>query len=90
VLSLPAGSAPPDDCGIWLARAVTLREAFQQTVARYPRQVALRPAGWAAITRRRYAARVRQIAAGLAGTPATVTVELIDFWAAADQLRRLG
>ncbi len=46
----------------------TMCEAFQQTVARYPQQVALRALGGAAtITWAQYAARVRQIAAGLAG-----------------------
>ena len=47
--------------------AVTLCEAFQHTAARHPQQVALRPLGGAAaITWQQYAARVRQIAAGLA------------------------
>jgi long-chain acyl-CoA synthetase len=47
---------------------VTLCEAFQRTVARYPQQVALRmPGGAATFTWREYADRVREIAAGLAG-----------------------
>jgi long-chain acyl-CoA synthetase len=46
----------------------TMCEAFQQTVARYPRQVALRtPGGAVSIPWGQYARRVRQIAAGLAG-----------------------
>ena len=52
-----------DDCV-----PVTLCEAFQRTVARYPQQVALRmPGGAATFTWREYAGRVREIAAGLAG-----------------------
>jgi long-chain acyl-CoA synthetase len=47
---------------------VTLCEAFQRTVARYPQQVALRtPGGASTFTWREYAARVREIAASLAG-----------------------
>jgi long-chain acyl-CoA synthetase len=47
---------------------VTMCEAFQATAARFPQQVALRAAGGAAtITWGQYAARVRRIAAGLAG-----------------------
>ena len=48
--------------------AVTMCEAFQATVARYPREVALRtPGGAVAITWEAYAGQVRQIASGLAG-----------------------
>jgi long-subunit acyl-CoA synthetase (AMP-forming) len=48
--------------------AATMCEAFQATVARYPRAVALRtPGGAVAITWEVYAGQVRQIAAGLAG-----------------------
>ena len=48
--------------------AATMCEAFQATVARYPREVALRtPGGAVAITWEAYAGQVRQIAAGLAG-----------------------
>jgi len=47
---------------------VTLCEAFQRSVARYPQQVALRtPGGAATFTWREYVGRVREIAAGLAG-----------------------
>ncbi len=47
---------------------ITLCEAFQRTVARYPQEVALRtPGGAATLTWREYAGRVREIAAGLAG-----------------------
>jgi len=47
---------------------VTMCEAFQATAARFPQQVALRAAdGAATITWGQYAARVRRIAAGLAG-----------------------
>jgi len=43
-------------------------EAFQATVARYPREVALRtPGGAVELTWEQYASRVRGIAAGLAG-----------------------
>ena len=46
----------------------TMCEAFQATVARYPDELALRTVGGAVtITWGDYAARVRQIAAGLAG-----------------------
>jgi long-chain acyl-CoA synthetase len=48
--------------------AATMCEAFQATVARYPREVALRtPGGTVTITWDDYAGQVRQIAAGLAG-----------------------
>jgi long-subunit acyl-CoA synthetase (AMP-forming) len=48
--------------------AATMCEAFQATVARYPREVALRtPGGAVAITWEAYAGQVRQIASGLAG-----------------------
>jgi len=47
--------------------AATMCEAFQATVARHPRQVALQPLGGAVtITWQEYAGRVAQIAAGLA------------------------
>jgi long-chain acyl-CoA synthetase len=47
---------------------VTLCEAFQRTVARYPQEVALRtPGGAVTFTWGEYAGRVREIAAGLAG-----------------------
>jgi long-chain acyl-CoA synthetase len=48
--------------------AATMCEAFQATVARYPREVALRmPGGTVAITWEAYACQVCQIASGLAG-----------------------
>jgi len=51
-----------------LGAAATMCEAFQQTVAQHPQQVALRtPGGAVTITWEEYAGRVRQIAAGLAG-----------------------
>jgi long-chain acyl-CoA synthetase len=69
-----AGSAVPD--GTWPAAqvvppdpvaAATWCEAFQDTVARCPGQVALRAAGGSvSISWAQYAGRVRQIAAGLA------------------------
>ncbi len=47
--------------------AVTMCQVFQQTVARYPQEVALRtPGGAVTLTWAQYAGRVRQIAAGLA------------------------
>jgi long-chain acyl-CoA synthetase len=47
--------------------AATMCAAFQATVARYPRQVALRtPGGGVTVTWEQYASRVRAIAAGLA------------------------
>src|SRR5215468_4055593 len=58
------GEAPMADVG----SPATMCEAFQATVARYPREVALRtPGGTVAITWESYAGQVRQIAAGLAG-----------------------
>ena len=48
--------------------AATMCEAFQATVAQYPREVALRtPSGTVAITWEAYDGQVRLIAAGLAG-----------------------
>ena len=50
------------------ARPATMCEAFQETVRRYPDQVALRTAGGAVtLTWRQYSDRVRAVAAGLAG-----------------------
>ena len=74
--ALVSGQSATDDAWSLVAREaaladlgspVTMCEAFQATAARCPRQVALRtPGGAVTITWAEYAARVRQIAAGLA------------------------
>ncbi|HEX8005470.1 MAG TPA: long-chain fatty acid--CoA ligase [Trebonia sp.] len=68
-LAAPEGSRPAERAAVTgPGAAATLCGVFQATAARYPGQVALRtPDGAAAITWGQYAARVRQIAAGLAG-----------------------